>query len=356
MLATKTRTGWIGIDPGNSLLKTAQLVNERGEWCLRIKTALPRQAVGECSAAENSLPTMAELRMLGSLCPALQGRMAATMLPMSYCELHPLQRVLDEHHESNDIVHDSIASTTKLDADKLEFDYWTVALQQDERRAEWTTAIAVSRQYTDELCHSLLEARLQCRTVDALPFALARAVGLVTDEDNQRPVAVLDWGFNRATLCMVYAGRPLYVRCLKRAGFSRVLQSLHERFELSHREIQTLLEQHGLPAVSPATTANTAALIDEVLSDELTHFVTEAKKTLEHYQYQRRAEFPSTLYLTGGGGTVRNIAEHLTASLGLEVKLWQLSPEGNNPEASENYPECLFAPAAGLSLLAWEKI
>lgn len=346
------KTGWIGLDIGEATVKAAQVVRHARRWRLAATAIVPRQSawpegLNLTSPSQSSGDEVAAARTLQ---PDFQGRRVAAALPMTVCDLHALDRSVDGDPRATDVVRRALETAHQRSAEDLEFDYWTSGQSDDAATPPWTNVLCVARSWSDQLVEDVTRAGWSCETIDGLPLALARAVRLVDDSAVGAPVAALDWGHGRATLCVTVDGRPAYVRALKNCGLREMLLRLQEELDLTQEEAQAMLEQQGLPDPARPETDEASALLGQLVADPLARLEDELRRSLSHFQYQRRAPAPERLYLFGGGATVARLPAVLADRLRLDARVWRLE-DGAPPGG---HAACLFGQAAALSALAWE--
>jgi Tfp pilus assembly PilM family ATPase len=93
--------------------------------------------------------------------------------------------------------------------------------------------------------------------------------------------------------------------------------------------------------------------VTAALAEPVTNLVREIQRTLRFFELQRRHLRPSSVWLMGGGASVRNMGPHLSQLLELPVQIWDLPVETNERDGSRSRSISLFGPAAALSALAW---
>ena len=324
-------TGWIGVDLGTHCVKLAQ-VERRGPRFRLKEAVIIRRCEAWTPRDTQELPSSDEIRAALSLGTHFVGRRAAAVLPMSLCdvrpctidttvELDPRAAVLREL--------DTVYGDTEAARD---VDFWSAGQAADSASSqEELFALSLPALWTARVAQDLTEARLVGQALDGLPLALGRAA-LLSHPATSGPLAVVDWGYRRATLCIVLGGRPLFVRCLRESGFAAVVTALCKTLSVTSDEAQQLLVTRGLPALDSNGSDELSVVIRDVIREPLDAFVEELNRTLAFLQQQRRAAVPGRLVLLGGGATIRNIEGHLQAHL----------------------PPALLAPAMALSALAWE--
>ncbi|NOZ41150.1 MAG: pilus assembly protein PilM [Planctomycetes bacterium] len=348
------KLGWIGVDIGTSVVKIAQVTRNKQGWRVAASAVIPRQKIWptEQVVGDKTSSTLNELQAAQSLQQGYRGRKVAATLPMSLCDVHRLDRDLEQEANASQILRQAIETATQQSVDELQCDYWS-APATDSKPA-WSQALTVPRSWTDQLCEDIALAGWNCEAIDGLPLALTRAVRMVSLEDSTTPLAALDWGSGRATLCFIENGQPAYVRCLKDCGLRNMLNALVESLQVTELEAQRLLEEYGISSPEIKESNDFAHLVQEIISESLKQLTEEIKRSFSHYQYVRRTHGPQHLYLFGGGGMIKNLRSHLSTRLDLETHLWQLPSSSQSLVSCDLRADCLLAQAIALSALAWE--
>ncbi|MGI9427245.1 MAG: pilus assembly protein PilM [Bythopirellula sp.] len=353
---TRNRVGWIGVDIGSSAVKVAQVARGRLGWNLVASAVVPRQQLwltAEEEAGSESRSSLNELQVARSLQEGFRGRKVAAALPMSLCDVHRLDRDLERDPHAMGVLRQTIETATQQSVENVQCDFWSAP--QSENKPAWTQALTVSRTWTDQLCDDVLQAGWSCEAIDGLPLAIARAVRMVQCEPSEAPLAALDWGSGRATICFVEGGRPSYVRCLKDCGLRDLIDALMESLQVTDLEAQRLLEDYGRCTKLADEAGDVARLVQEIITEPLSRIADEIQRSISHFQYVTRAPAPKLLYLLGGGAMIRDLEKDLTTRLQLETKNWRLPTQSTNHEPRDDRADCLFASAIALSALSWEE-
>jgi Tfp pilus assembly PilM family ATPase len=353
MLLVTAKTGWIGIDVGTATVKVVQLRYCDDQWKWLAAAVVPRRApwpehITTDAQVESSRD---ELSAVNSLLPMLRGHRAAAILPMTVCDVHAINRAIEDDPKSATTIRRWVEVATQQAVDSWEIRSWPV-LRGSNGGGDWTGAVTLLRPWGDRLCDDIARTGWSCQLIDALPFAMARAAAMVCNGDRDVPLAVLDWGYQRATLCIVMDGRPAYVRCLKNCGFSRVNNSLIQKLGIDTEEATSLVTEHGLPAPAVATPSEARLVVQELISAPLGDLVAEIARSIEHFGYQRRMSLPEEIILMGGGATLHGLPEYLEQQTGLRSQRWELGEPPTQVAGAKRASQCLFGAAAALSALA----
>ena len=355
------RKGWIGVDIGTRTVKLAQVERLGAELRLCEAVVIQRRVPIGANDGEEPLPVTSEdeIRTALSLGKRFSGRRAACILSMCSCDLRALDVPLgNEAQQRLEIAGQLNSMSTSGNSDR-EFDFWQTHVPGEEPQPDFenVAVLSVSQHWVAQVADDLSKVGLRCEALDGLPLALARAIQMTSASSSREPVAVVDWGFARATFCVVINGRPMFVRCLHGCGLSLVTQSLCDALGVSLDEAQRLLARHGLPDSprSEGTRDELQVVTGDVATRPLGAIVHELNRTLSFLKGQRPALLPIRIWLFGGGATVKNITGFLGTRIGVPVDVWRLANAGIQKQTATEYPSGILAPAIAASSLAWVK-
>jgi Tfp pilus assembly PilM family ATPase len=349
----KRTTGWIGFDIGCSGAKAAQVVRQGGQFKIRTAAIVPRRERWDAAAltAEEVQSSADELLAAASICDNLSGRNACAVLPMVLCDAVQVDAAVQRQGGAE------LAAVVEAELHQSLEGYvlgaWPASLQ-----TEKSNVMALPGAWSDQVSADVRGGRWNCRQLDALPWALARAVRMSEGAMSPRTVAALDWGYARATLCLIHDGAPALVRCLKDCGFQDAVAQTASKLRLPESDAEMLLRSRGLGAghaspgdIAPATAAE--RIIAEALAEPLDRLERELRRTLSYWQGQTRGVKPEAVVLFGGGGSLVGIEDRLRRALDLDVQRWTL-PLENPADAHRLPPAYMLGPALAASALAWE--
>jgi Tfp pilus assembly PilM family ATPase len=336
-------TGWIGFDVGDASVKAAQVVRKGSEFRIASAAMIPRRQRWKADelTADAPLSSGDEMMAAASICDRLVGRAAAAVLPMVLCETVQVsastaRRGGDELIASVEAeLHQSLAGNVIAS--------WPASLS-----SEKVNVVTVPTAWSEQVSGDIAGGRWDCRAIDALPWALARAVVMAAPEAASGAVAALDWGYGRATLTFIHQGTPAFVRTLKDCGYQHFVAAAESALRLSTADAEKVLRRYGL---EPADACG--RVISEALAAPMSRLENELRRTLGHWQSQSRGAKPQSISLFGGGSLLRGAADRLAAVLEMPVPLWSLPPIDES--VSEQLPPAsLLGPAVAASALAWE--
>ena len=350
--------GWIGVDLGTHTVKLAQLEKRAGKLQLAEALILRRRQPWPASdegAAIEPLNSGEELRAGLSLGSEFSGRAAAVILPMAICDVRECQIAADADSDRGTLVAQELDSTYGNTLETREYGYWPIDISKEAQPStENLIALSIDQEWAVQIAEDMTESGLVGRVLDGLPLALARAVKLSRLAAANQPVAAVDWGCQRATLCIVLNGHPYFVRCLRGAGFAQVIDALCKTLSVSAEEAQKLLTDHGLPNRKLNTSEDLQLVIEEVIDEAIAAFIEELNRTVTYLGQQRRNLAPAKVILFGGGAAVKNVSQFLFDKIDVPVETWHVP---DNWSQSHSLPQLsieLMGPAIALSSLAWD--
>jgi Tfp pilus assembly PilM family ATPase len=362
-LVLSSKLGWIGVDLGTHTVKLAQAVRTPAGVRLHDAAVIQRPSPwpsADALAFDEPDPSWPE--MLAALeCGDFRGRSAACLLPMNICELRGLKIPHGDLHERRAMIASELADDEAERAGPLEFDYWELGGEKGIETSDGfnVNVMSVTRPWIDQVAADCQRVRLDCWAVDGAPLAMSRAVSLASGVHHGDRAVAVDWGFSNTTISVVGKGRPLYARRLHDCNFRKCLAAIEDSLGVTRDHAQHLVSIHGVvppSAQNPAAVTGEAEIqsaITAAISEVVASLVEQIERTLRFVEQQRRHQHLTSLWLMGGGASMRNIGPHLTAALRLPVSIWRLPPERDRTGEFPGSQAALFGPALALSALAW---
>jgi Tfp pilus assembly PilM family ATPase len=275
---------------------------------------------------------------------------------MNACQLRSLNVPPGTDQERRTIIGDELAEDWAALQKAMEFDFWETEPTRGDKNTDGfnVSVVATTRLWISQLWRDCRRSGLDCWAIDGLPLAMARSVGLAGGLAGGRRALAVDWGYSNTTFCIAGEDRPLYSRRAHDCSFSRVLDAVVNRFDVTLDEAQYLIENEGVRSgeMESGRDWQTADAITAAASGTVDELVRQIQRTLQFTEMQRRHLQPAAVWLMGGGASMKNIGPYLANALSLPVQIWSLPVEEPIPCAAGNR-SAVFSNAAALSALAW---
>ncbi len=360
MLLRRDR-GWIGVDVGTHAVKLAQVERRGTEYALAEAVVIQRSQPWDdaetlASTVQRSEEELIAARTLGE---GFRGSAAATVLPMAVCQLKSMQVPDGTRVERRMRIAKELATSAIPGIPSREFDFWPIdnALENATVVRENVSVLSLATQWTERVTRDHQRAKLVCQAVDGVPLALGRALRLCERAERTRPVAVLDWGFTRATFCIVLDGRPLFVRCLRDCQFGAVIRMLRDSLALTWDEARRVAKDFAAgPHADTGDNDPLQSLVSEVVVTAINQLVAELERTLVYLKSHRAKLMPAQMWLFGGGAAVRGMNSLIEQRINMEVRCWDLGDDLFRSDTAGESPVAMLGPAIALSTLAWEEV
>jgi len=290
-------------------------------------------------------------------CGDFAGRNAISALPMNLCQLRSLNVPPGSDQERRTIIADELAEDWAELRSPMDFDFWETEPGKTEKGTDSfnVNVLATSRPWISQVWHDCRRNGLDCWAIDGLPLAMARTVGLAGGYSGGKRAMVVDWGYANTTLCIAGDERPLYCRRIHDCAFGRVVDAIATGLDVTRDEAQHLVEIDGVVAGDGQSSGDlvTAKAITNAAVGTLDELVRQIGRTLQFTEMHRRHLQPATVWLIGGGASMKNIGPYLAKALSLPVHVWSLEPEAEPIECAAGNRAAVFGSAAALSSLVW---
>lgn len=353
------RYGWIGVDVGTHAVKLAQTVRDGGTVRLHRAAVIQRPSswTGEDALAlEQPITSYPEIRAALE-CAEFVGRDAVCTLPMNVCQLRSLNVPPGTDQERRTIIANELEEDWGELRKSMDFDFWeTEPARVDKGSDAFNVSIlATSRLWISQVWRDCRRSGLACWSIDGLPLAMARSIGLAGGLGGGGRILAVDWGYSNTTFCIAGDDRPLYSRRVHDCAFSGVLDAIVKVFNVTLDEAQYLAESEGLAVGSRESAGDspTAHAITNAATGTIDQLVAQIERTLQFMEMQRRHLQPTAVWLMGGGASMKNISAYLSNVLSLPAQTWSLAPAEEPIPCAAGSRAAVFGSAAALSALAW---
>lgn len=208
--------------------------------------------------------------------------------------------------------------------------------------------VAAQKQLIESHITSLTAAGIQPIAIDVQPFALMRALGLLS---NQTPgtTVILDIGAGTTDLLIYKGGSPRFTRIIPIAG-SRITQAIADAYSCGFDEADRLKVQFG-DALGNRTEPD-AVRVYKAIRGILDELILEVRRSIDYYRLQQRSEDINQVIIAGGGAKLVNCEELFSRELGIRVSrgnsLFALNTANINDEILDLAP--ILSVSIGLAL------
>lgn len=199
----------------------------------------------------------------------------------------------------------------------LDFQVLERFMGADEAEMVRIILVAAQRDMVRSLLAAVEGAGLEATMVDAVPFALLRALASATGHlvsDRGPAEAIVDVGAGVTNVVVHEAGVPRFVRILA-AGGAALTEAIAADLGVE-LDMAEDLKRRAQPGSLDQLEARAARIVDE----RLRPLVDEIRGSIDFYAAQLGAAPVSRVLLSGGGSRQRGLAERLREELGLPVE------------------------------------
>lgn len=347
----RERRGYLGIDVGSKLIKVAQIVRLSNNWAVDQFSTYPRTTKIGDELIDN-LPSV--LRGIQGASDRFHGDETAMLIPFDQVRMRTLSIDLMKDPRVHRVLMSEFATQEKININDYEINCWqTKQIEKQDGRESWGDfeVLAIPKRAIETSLQVQRNCRLNCQSMISLPHTLARAVQLI-DENTEEPVAILDFGFNSCTFCVVQNGQPVYVRRIRTISFSKLVAELQKGLPVQEEEIMMILQAlRGQESVFGIASPDIIETCYQNAPVSLNQITAELNRTLRYLSFHHKEFVPSKCYLCGAGATFPNLSNWLHVELNLPFESWRLPTLREITESNRSL--ALLANACSLSSLYW---
>lgn len=343
--------GWVGIDVGRRAVKLAQVAwngdtcHIERRWVLPTRDPSANEASEARPATHFALPS--HLHIARKL---FQGRAAAVVLPMADLNQRTIEVPPGTSAETANMIEQDLLADLSGCEEGVSFDFWeSTVREQRGSDSKRVSILAAPRKDVVSFADKLLAAGFECRILDGMPCAMARAVALAEARDSDEPAAAIDLGHSHPLFVVAVRGRPVFTRSLRGCDLQSLYKPLCEGLSVEAAQAEQLLLRFGVclgNGLVPKLSVEQAT--HRLVAAPLANLVTELQRTLAYLSQQFREFVPRRLWLLGGGATFPGIDGHLTRQLDTAAAPWRLLDAGTSAAPGD----ALFGVAVALSMLS----
>lgn len=338
------RRGLIGIDLGFTRARIVQAESIGGVLRVRNVDSIATQA--DPSAEKFELPeTFARQLVMRLRGGGFLINEAAVLLPTGIYETHSVDAAPSDLVDTPTVVRDRIKRELPASCNTTTFDYLHVpgsALGDPESPGRFDVN-SVAGDVVERVVHGLFRVGVDVHQLDGPATTASRVAELDVDVAPDDCVAVVDWGIDTTTMTVVNAGKPVFSRRLRDAGYGRAVSAVSEGLAVSSREASALLDRYG---VEDTPIGREIALHLTTTHRELQN---ELNRTLSYFQRRHYKLNPTQLLLIGDGAAIPAAASIWANTFDMIAREWQ--PGDLFTDCPSLQPHSIFAAATALSML-----
>jgi len=313
----------IGIDIGAAGVRAAQARFSQGVY--DVLEAAQAEPPSSEKAADSEVGTagrwLADCLTKGEF----RGRFASAALSTPDLEYHALELPAAALREdAAAVIRIEVERLTARTSAAIETGHWL--LPPSSTPGPNTVAIGAPQDAVAEMLDLCAHAGLDCTCVEPAATALARFGVQLSQWDAKSIWGVLDLGARQSRLLLCNAETPILVRTAGTGGRSWT-QRIADALQLSFKGAEVQKRNHGI-ALSGQTRpredadggrSELPALLLGALRLDFNELAAEVKRSYEYVLSCYPQHQAADLVLVGGGALLRNLAAHLSQSLGIPV-------------------------------------
>ncbi len=239
----------------------------------------------------------------------------------------------------------------------LSFDIIGQVMEEGMRKNE-VVIVAAKKDFVDSKIDILTQCGLTPQYIDVDIFALERVLRYNYEIDNDI-VCVANIGANITNIGIIENGTTKVCRDLN-LGMEYIINEIKKTRQLEVQDVINYIRNDGLIISEEEKERYLVEnkKIELAISKDLTmllkEFVSELRKLIEFYYFQRGEQKPLTkIFLSGGGCVIKNISEYFSSELKIPAEI--LDPFKNIADAEDIPQEIrpLYSVAVGIAMKSY---
>jgi Tfp pilus assembly PilM family ATPase len=251
--------------------------------------------------------------------------------------------------EQRQMIGEELAADLGVEQQDLVYDFWAVPASTSVSAETVRFEVAsLRRQIAIRMAKEVNRAKLDCQILSVMPVAIAHAVEMAAPESSDEILCGINLGMTGTSIVFARQGVPVFTRVLRTQHLHSIMQPLQQALQLSPDEARQLLMHIGI-STSHACEHASSSVIMQRIEPAVDSLIAEIGRTFDFFHRQPERPFPSKIFVMGGGGVIKNLSQLLENRLQVPAAPWSL------PHSPYDASDPLFAIAASLSTMAWEK-
>ncbi len=238
----KRSYGWTGIEIGCHVIRMAQVMRTDRRWELAtvwsVEQETPHDQAFNSAAADFEetfgwiSPTVLRSEGLGAtlehfdnLHSLFRGRECAATFSDGVIEYRELELPECVPTEIHSLLQSEVTLESECDFDELLIDYWELPANRPRSTTNSFGVVSLDRSVAISTANDLLRSGFECRVLDAMPCAIARATCMMTGEADS-PTLAIDLGYQQTTITLVHHEKPMLTRTARSIGLRPFLEQI----------------------------------------------------------------------------------------------------------------------------------
>ena len=306
----------IGIDLGGRSINALQLSGSTDNWRVEAAVRLPRCDTNGPFDEREALRLADVLHRHGFTGRRLVVAAPSDKLMNAVLQLPPR----DSGAPIDQIVQVEFARTFDVEAGSFETAVWDLPTPDHVNRDAHVLAVGLSHDDANALCSAFESAGLEVEAIDTKPWAVGRATRRLR-AGKSGITATLDLEWKTAVLALFHRDAVLYERAITDGGLGPLHQALIELTKDDDQVAEFLITRIGLHDQDSQIDVNPAGVM-QAQRRIRAHFDGIVRDLDDSMRYASR-QYPDvpfdSIMLTGDAAAIPGIAEHLSATLNVEV-------------------------------------
>jgi Tfp pilus assembly PilM family ATPase len=298
----------IGLDVGARRIKAVQLDLAGGALCAAV--IIPRTEALLVPSAEEVSRLSATLYRAGFVGNRIALAMPSEKLITQVMEFPRSAGSFEQ------LARMELARSHRCAPDALELGAWELPGSSRAGKSTQVMVIAGKHEDSTPLLDAFENKGLDVLSLQPRACALARATAQITSAEKSMS-AILDFGWNAATLVLVHQGIVFYERKITEGGLCRLHRELCQRLNIDSTVADYVLEDVGLEQSADQTAPPEAR---DLLLGHLETLIAELLASFEYCSHQFGDAAPSQLLVIGGGAAVPGFVDLLAIQSGIPSK------------------------------------
>ncbi len=272
--------------------------------------------------------------------------------------------------ELDEVIPHEASKQVSFPVEQLEVDYTIVGEREVNGVISQDILLVAAHKEVVEQQKSIISAAgLKTVAVTVAPMVLWKTFQLSKKTYEEKVIALLDIGYERATISLLNNGILEFTRTVN-LGSNELTGSLMTEplvtkekspRTLTYKEAEGIKREYGLPpSTATGATAKEGVLLNQIprlMSPFLERLLSEIRTSFDFYMTEFQIPKVEKIIMSGGGAGLKGLKEFLAEDLGVEIELADpfQSADFAGRISKDDFMDIATAFAMPLGLAAWDK-